>query len=110
MAARKKAEVLSSSASLFDEKVLATAEPIPVVAAAGGAIPESEDAREVPRMRLVAPLTPIPEEEVIVEAVSGGRFVVSLLRHHGTTAAAVIYTRPQLEMLLRRIPPALEAG
>lgn len=61
-------------------------------------------------LHIVPPLAPIPEEEVIVEATEDGRFVVSLLRHYGTTAAAVVYTRPQLEMLARRIPPALGVG
>lgn len=61
-------------------------------------------------LHIVPPLAPIPEEDVIVEATEDGRFVVSLLRHYGTTAAAVVYTRPQLEMLARRIPPALGVG
>lgn len=50
------------------------------------------------------------EDQVIVEPLEDGRFIVSLLRHHGTTVARVIYTRAQLEMLIRRIPAALGVG
>ena len=49
-----------------------------------------------------------PDEDVIVEPVSHGRFLVSTLRARGTTVAAVYYSRKQLEMLLARIPSALE--
>lgn len=108
MAARKKAKTLSSSGSLFTDAALTPTEPAPPIVPAGGAIPETTDAPEVPRMRLVEPLKPVSEEEVIIEAREDGRFVVSLLRDHGSTVAAVLYTRSQLLMLLRRIPPALE--
>jgi hypothetical protein len=48
-------------------------------------------------------------EEVTVEP-EGERFLVSLLRHDGTTRVHVYCSRRQLEMLLRRIPAALEVG
>jgi len=79
-------------------------------AALGGVIAEAEDARETPKLRVVPPPVEMPEEDVIIEPNGDGRFVVSLLRDHGTTVAAVLYTRKQLEMLLRRIVPALEVG
>jgi hypothetical protein len=53
---------------------------------------------------------PPPEEDVTIEPMNDGRFVVAVLRHYGGSVCAVIYTRAQLEMLLRRIPPALEVG
>lgn len=59
------------------------------------------------RLTVVPPPPETPEEDVLVESVGNGLFVVSTLRHHGTTVAAVRYTRAQLEMLLRRIPAAL---
>jgi hypothetical protein len=71
---------------------------------------ESKEEVERPKLRVVPPPATVPESEVIVEPLGDGRFVVSLLRHHGTTVAAVRYTRAQLEMLLRRIPAALEVG
>lgn len=114
MAAKKRAKTLSSSkpttGSLFDEAALAPTEPAPPIAAAGGSMAEPEDVRERPKLRMVDPLPDIPEEDVIVEATSDGRFVVSLLRHYGTTAAAVVYTRKQLEMLISRSTAALEVG
>lgn len=60
--------------------------------------------------RVVPPAAPEPESDVIVEPISDGRFVVSLLRDHGTTVAAVRYTRSQLEMFIRRATAALEVG
>lgn len=114
MAAKKRAKTLSSSkpttGSLFDDAALAPTEPAPALPMAGGVMAEAEDARERPKLRMVDPLPDIPEEDVIVEPNGDGRFVVSLLRHYGTTAAAVVYTRKQLEMLQRRIGPALEVG
>lgn len=65
---------------------------------------------ETPKLRVVPPPAAVPECEVIIEQQADGRYVVSLLRDHGTTSAAVIYTRAQLEMLQRRIPAALEVG
>lgn len=62
------------------------------------------------RLTIVATAPETPEEEVLVEPMGDGRFIVSTLRDHGTTVAAVRYTRAQLEMLLRRIPAALEVG
>lgn len=57
-----------------------------------------------------APETPQPEDDVYVEPLADGRFVVALSTHQGTSTRAVVYTRAQLEMLLRRIPAALEVG
>ncbi len=59
---------------------------------------------------IVPPPVETPESDVVIEATGDGHFMVALLRHHGTTVAAVKYTRGQLEMLLRRIPAALEVG
>jgi hypothetical protein len=58
----------------------------------------------------VVPNRDMPDEEVIVEALDDGRFAVSLLRYKGAWSACVIYTRSQLNMLLARIPAALEVG
>jgi len=107
MAAKKHAKPLTGS--LFIDAALAPTEPAPPMVVAG-AIPEAEDAREASRLRVVPPVEELPEEDVIIESTSDGRYVVSLLRHHGTTCAAVVYTRAQLGMLMRRIPPALEMG
>lgn len=52
----------------------------------------------------------LPEEDVLVEPFGDGRFMVTTLRRRGTTSCAVLYTRAQLEMLLRRVPAALEVG
>lgn len=49
-------------------------------------------------------------EGVTVEATNRGDFVVSRLRHGGTTACAVHYTRTELEQLRHRIDTALEVG
>lgn len=60
------------------------------------------------KLRIVPPIE-TPEEDVIVEPINDrDRFAVSLLRFHGGSVAMVIYTRKQLEMLLARIPAALE--
>lgn len=76
------------------------------------------DQTDPPKLTLVAPLAPaaIPrsasdaQPSVLVEPQADGQFVVSRLRHGGTTSAAVVHTRAELEELLRRIPPALEVG
>ena len=56
-------------------------------------------------LHLVDPPRPAPT--VIVEAV-GENFEVSRLRDNGSTVACVIWTRPELEELQRRIVAALE--
>jgi hypothetical protein len=59
---------------------------------------------DVPRLRLVDP----PREvSIIVEAVGEG-FEVCRLRDNGTTCAAVMYTRKELEELIARAQSALE--
>lgn len=95
--------------SIMGPPPTAPAAPAPVSAPAPPE-PARETIVEAPRLRVVPPVATTPEEEVLVEPNGDGRFVVSLLRHHGTTCAAVLYTRPQLEMLMRRIPAALEVG
>ena len=97
MAARKKS---SSTGDLF---ATASSAPEPVKVIGSG-----EDVSDAPKLRVVPLPEATPEEDVVIEPTSDGRFIVSLLRHHGTTAAAVVYTRAQLLMLLRRIEPALE--
>jgi hypothetical protein len=57
------------------------------------------------RLRLVDPPAPMPT--VIVEAV-GRVFEVSRLRDNGTTVACVMWTRSELEELIRRATAALE--
>lgn len=57
------------------------------------------------RLRLVDPPAPMPR--VIVEAV-GKKFHVSRLRDNGTTVATVVWTRDELEELLKRGYAALE--
>lgn len=47
---------------------------------------------------------------VLVEPQADGQYVVSRLRDGGTTSAAVLYTRAELEELYARIPPALAVG
>lgn len=70
---------------------------------------EDQKVIERPKLRLVAPPTKLPESEIIVEKV-GDVYEVSLLRDHGTTVAAVFYTRKQLEQLIARAQGALEIG
>ena len=56
-------------------------------------------------------LVPSPkalEADIIVEKVDENIFEVSSLRAHGTTVAAVFYTREQLELLIKRAKAALE--
>lgn len=50
------------------------------------------------------------EEDIVIDRRSDGRFVVAILRHQGTTVAAVVYTRSQLELLRQRISQTLEAA
>lgn len=59
----------------------------------------------VPRLRLVDPPSKMPN--VIVEAV-GDVFEVSRLRDNGSTVACVMWTRTELEELIRRAQAALE--
>jgi hypothetical protein len=59
------------------------------------------------KVRELRPPT-VLEEQVIVEPCIDGRFVVSLLRHHGTSIAAVKYSKAQLQMLIERAREALE--
>lgn len=61
----------------------------------------------IPKLRLVDPPAPMPS--VIVELV-GERYEVSRLRENGTTVACVMYTRTELEELIRRAQAALEMG
>lgn len=61
------------------------------------------------KLRLVPAPDRGPEEDVAVEP-DGDRFAVSLIRHYGGSVATVLYSRRQLEMLLARIPAALEVG
>lgn len=61
------------------------------------------------KLRLV-PKPDEPEEDVLVEAQDDGTFVVTKLSHKGTTSAAVVYTKGQLEMLVCRAVGALEVG
>lgn len=76
----------------------------------GEDFPSDTSVVEERKLRIVPPPATTPESEVIIEPTGDGRYVVSLLRDHGTTVACVKYTRAQLEMLLRRIPAALEVG
>jgi len=64
-----------------------------------------DDAPERPKMRLVHNQ---PEEDVIVEAQDDGRFEVMLLKAHGGTRMSILYTRTQLEQLVRRAQGALK--
>ncbi len=59
------------------------------------------------KLRLV-PSPKALEADVIVEKVSDDVYEVSSLRAHGTTVAAVFYTREQLELLIKRARAALE--
>jgi hypothetical protein len=61
-------------------------------------------------LRVVPPPAAVPENDVAVEPTNDGRFVVTFLRHHGTTFSSTTCTREMLELLLRRIPAALEVG
>ncbi len=60
---------------------------------------------EAPKLRLLDPPRDAPS--VIVEAV-GDVFEVSRLRDNGTTVACVMWTRKELEELIRRAQSALE--
>jgi hypothetical protein len=103
MAARKKTV---ETMSLFGANVPAE----PTSRAELPLVLDDVPAPEKPRLRVVPPPAPVPESEVIVEQTSDGRFEVSLLRNHGTTVAAVFYTRAQLEQLIARAGAALEVG
>jgi hypothetical protein len=104
MASRKKP---IEAMSLFSPKVEAVVEACKPVEGLKEAI--EEVLAGAPKLRIV-PSPKTPESDVIVEALDDGRFVVSLLRDHGTTIASVRYTRAQLEMLVRRGGAALEVG
>ena len=69
------------------------------------AVEALDDYDDAPHLHLVDPPRPVPV--VIVEAV-GENFEVSRLRDNGTTVACVMWTRPELEELQRRIVAALE--
>lgn len=71
--------------------------------------PDIEAVQSERKLRIV-PKREDPEEDVIIEPTDDGRFLVHVLRNQGTTCAAVFYTRYQLQLFLRRIPPALEVG
>ena len=92
------------SPSLFDLIV-----PPPLVETVEGPDPEAVDALDDyddrAHLHLVDPPRPAPT--VIVEAV-GENFEVSRLRDTGSTVACVMWTRPELEELRRRIDAALE--
>lgn len=65
------------------------------------------DAPPAPKLRLVHSQ---PDEDVSIETTDDGRFWISQVRDNGGTRAAVLFTRKQLELLLRRIPAALAMG
>lgn len=123
MATRKKpAPPVQSSLFAFPSMTKPKEEPHPSF---------SEDAYGSGSVRADAPITPTslpvvarddrdlefppplpditPDEDVVVEP-DGKRYAVSLIRHGGGSVATVLYTRKQLEMLLARIPAALEVG
>lgn len=104
MAARKRPEGQSSLFVAPAVPAVTATLPTPI------APPEATPVVAERIVRLVPPPEPVPECDVIIEALDDGRYIVSLLRDHGTTVAAVTYTRAQLKMLLRRIPAALEIG
>jgi len=106
MASRKKTQ--PSTGSLFGERELTPVARAPITVEPESS--EEDDLPQRPHLRVVPPSEETPSEDVVIEPTADGRYVVSLLRHHGTTVASVRYTRAQLELLLRRIPPALELG
>lgn len=67
--------------------------------------PIEPDKVERPKLRIVHSQ---PEEEVVIEPSEDGRFFITLIKHDGGTRLGIYYTRKQLEMLQRRIGPALE--
>lgn len=85
----------------------ATPSPVPFVEAPTTVDIETFDdyPEDATRLRLVDPPAPMPT--VIVEVV-GKSFHVSRLRDNGTTVATVVWTRSELEELLRRGYAALE--
>ena len=68
-------------------------------------VEDFDDYDDAPHLHLVDPPPVMPV--VIVEAV-GENFEVSRLRDNGSTVACVMWTRPELEELRRRIDAALE--
>lgn len=98
MAARKKS---AESMTLF----VAPA-PMPASAPQPPSTPRSSSP-EPPKLRLAFSR---PDNDVTIEPAEQGGFWVSRTRADGTTSATVHYTRAELEMLLRRIPAALEVG
>lgn len=139
MATRKKPPVVSQSGFAFPTLTLAAPKPLPegvtppivnppnpktyfeadmtvdLIVGIDPAVPGTDETSPVVverKLRLVPkPEEPlVPEEDVVVEIQDDGRYAVSLIRHHGGSVACVLYTRGQLEMLLARIPAALEVG
>lgn len=84
-----------------------TPSPVPFVEVSVPVDLESFDdyTEDATRLRLVDPSAPMPR--VIVEAV-GKSFHVSRLRDNGTTVATVVWSREELQELLRRGYAALE--
>lgn len=113
MATRKKAPPSPAQPSFSFPSLIITPEMAPVVTAPTLETVATMSDEEIfvaeRKLRLVPPLDRGPEEDVIVEP-DGNRFAVSIVRHHGSTVATVLYTRRQLEMLQARIPAALEVG
>lgn len=48
-------------------------------------------------------------DDVVITHEADGRYLVALLRHGGSSRAAVYYSRAQLELLSRRVSAALGA-
>ena len=81
--------------------------PLPEIPPPANFDPESLDdyQEDATRLHLVDPPAPMPS--IIVEATEIG-FWVSRLRNDGTSSAAVLYSRKELEELIRRATAALE--
>lgn len=111
MATRKKAPPPATQPSFpFPSMVAPPSVPAPEIRGEMVEVPMPETVIEERKLRLVPPPDRGPEEEVSVEPLDDGRFVVAITRNHGGTVAAVLYSRRQLEMLLARIPAALKVG
>jgi hypothetical protein len=113
MAAKKRAPK-AETMSLFAAPSLAQAAPKPVEETTMplstlGAIPrDPDDDTPAPKLRLVPP--PAEEEEIVVRAHGDGRYWIEKYSETRGAHAAILYTRTQLEKLLKRIPGALAVG
>lgn len=103
MSSRKKPPASQGSLSLDGPKPA----PVTTPTSVQFLVPDATPVVAERKLRLVHSRA---KNDVTIEPTDDGRFVVARTRDYGTTVAAVVYTRDELEILLRRIPAALAMG